>query len=157
MIFGIQPGPLLISQHPDLLPGTVMSMYVGNAMLLILNLPLIGIWVQLPQSALRIFFPLILIFCLVGVYSLNSSLVEVALMIGFGVFGYLGRKFHFEMAPLVLALVIGPMMEQNLRLSLVISQGSPWIFVEHPISATFIGICLFLSISPLIPWIGGEA
>ena len=87
---------------------------------------------------------------------MNSSLVEVALMIGFGVFGYLGRKFGFEMAPLVLALVIGPMMEQNLRLSLVISQGSPWIFIEHPISAAFIGICLFLLISPLVPWIGGK-
>jgi putative tricarboxylic transport membrane protein len=156
MIFGIQPGPLLISQHPDLFWGTIMSMYVGNAMLLILNLPLIGIWVQLLKVPYAILFPLILIFCLVGVYSLNSSLVEVALMIGFGVFGYLGRKFHFEMAPLVLALVIGPMMEQNLRLSLVISQGSPWIFIEHPISAAFIGICLFLLISPLVPWIGGK-
>ena len=156
MIFGIQPGPLLISQHPDLFWGTIMSMYVGNAMLLILNLPLIGIWVQLLKVPYAILFPLILIFCLVGVYSLNSSLIEVALMIGFGVFGYLGRKFRFEMAPLVLALVIGPMMEQNLRLSLVISQGSPWIFFEHPISAAFISICLFLLISPLIPWIGGK-
>jgi putative tricarboxylic transport membrane protein len=156
MIFGIQPGPLLISQHPDLFWGTIMSMYVGNAMLLILNLPLIGIWVKLLKVPYAILFPLILTFCLVGVYSLNSSLVEVALMIAFGVFGYLGRKFGFEMAPLILALVIGPMMEQNLRLSLVISQGSPWIFIEHPISAAFIGICAFLLISPLIPWIGGK-
>ena len=135
MIFGIQPGPLLISQHPDLFWGTIMSMYVGNAMLLVLNLPLIGLWVKLLKVPYPILFPLILVFCLVGVYSLNNSLVEVAMMIGFGVFGYLARKFHFEMAPLILALVIGPMMEQNLRLSLVISQGSPWIFVEHPISA----------------------
>lgn len=156
MIFGIQPGPLLISQHPDLFWGTIISMYVGNAMLLVLNLPLIGIWVKLLRVPYSILFPLILVFCLVGVYSLNSSMVEVAMMIGFGLFGYLARKFHFEMAPLVLALVIGPMMEQNLRLSLVISQGSPWIFIEHPISAAFIAICLFLLISPLIPWIGGK-
>ncbi len=77
-------------------------------------------------------------------------------MIGFGIFGYVARKFRFEMAPLVLALVIGPMMEQNLRLSLVISQGSPMIFLEHPISAAFLGISLFLLVSPWIPWIGGK-
>lgn len=156
MIFGIQPGPLLISQHPDLFWGTIMSMYVGNAMLLVLNLPLIGLWVKLLKVPYPILFPLILVFCLVGVYSLNNSLTEVAMMIGFGVFGYLARKFHFELAPLVLALVIGPMMEQNLRLSLVISQGSPWIFIEHPISAVFIGTCLFLLISPFVPAIGGK-
>lgn len=156
MIFGIQPGPLLIAQHPDLFWGTIMSMYVGNAMLLVLNLPLIGLWVKLLKVPYPILFPLILVFCLVGVYSLNNSLTEVAMMVGFGVFGYLGRKFQFEMAPLVLALVIGPMMEQNLRLSLVISQGSPWIFIEHPISAVFLGTCLFLLISPLVPWIGGK-
>ncbi len=156
MIFGIQPGPLLISQHPDLFWGTIMSMYVGNAMLLVLNLPLIGLWVKLLKVPYPILFPLILVFCLVGVYSLNNSLTEVAMMIGFGVFGYLARKFQFEMAPLILALVIGPMMEQNLRLSLVISQGSPWIFFEHPISAVFLGTCLFLLISPLVPWIGGK-
>ncbi len=156
MIFGIQPGPLLISQHPELFWGTIISMYIGNCMLLVLNLPLIGIWVKLLKVPYSILFPLILVFCLVGVYSLNNSVVEVGMMIGFGIFGYVARKFHFEMAPLVLALVIGPMMEQNLRLSLVISQGSPWIFVEHPISAAFLGISLFLLVSPWMPWIGGK-
>ncbi len=100
-----------------------MSMYLGNIMLLILNLPLIGLWVKVLKVPYPILFPLILLFCLVGVFSLNYSKVEVALMIGFGIFGYLARKFQFEMAPLVLAIVIGPMMENNLRLSLVISQG----------------------------------
>ncbi|MCX5907451.1 MAG: tripartite tricarboxylate transporter permease, partial [Deltaproteobacteria bacterium] len=99
-------------------------------------------------------FPLILLFCLIGVYSLNYSNVEIALMIGFGVFGYLARKFQFEMAPLVLAIVIGPMMENNLRLSLVISQGNPMIFITHPISAVCISVTLILLISPFIPWIG---
>ncbi len=154
MIHGIQPGPMLISKHADLFWGTIMSMYLGNAMLLVLNLPLIGLWVKVLKVPYPILFPLILLFCLVGVFSLNYSQVEVALMIGFGVFGYLARKFQFETAPLVLALVIGPMMENNLRLSLVISQGSPWIFIEHPISATFIFISSALLLSPWIPWIG---
>ncbi len=154
MIHGIQPGPMIISKYPDLFWGTVMSMYLGNAMLLVLNLPLIGLWVQVLKVPYPILFPLILLFCLIGVYSLNYSLVEISLMIGFGVLGYLGRKFQFEMAPLVLAIVIGPMMENNLRLSLVISQGSPMIFLTHPISAVFICLTLVLLISPLVPWIG---
>jgi putative tricarboxylic transport membrane protein len=154
MIHGIQPGPMIITKHADLFWGTVMSMYLGNAMLLVLNLPLIGLWVQVLKVPYPILFPFILLFCLIGVYSLNYSLVEVALMIGFGVFGYLARKFQFEMAPLVLAIVIGPMMENNLRLALVISQGSPMIFISHPISAVFIFITLALLISPFIPWIG---
>jgi len=154
MIHGIQPGPMLISKYPDLFWGTIMSMYLGNAMLLVLNLPLIGLWVKVLKVPYPILFPLILLFCLVGVFSLNYSQVEVALMIGFGIFGYLARKFQYEMAPLVLALVIGPMMENNLRLSLVISQGSPWIFIEHPISAAFIFISLVLLISAFVPWIG---
>ncbi len=154
MIHGIQPGPMIITKHADLFWGTVMSMYLGNVMLLILNLPLIGLWVQVLKVPYPILFPLILLFCLVGVYSLNYSLVEIALMIGFGVFGYLARKFQFEMAPLVLAIVIGPMMENNLRLSLVISQGNPMIFITHPISAVFIFVTLALLISPMVPWVG---
>lgn len=154
MIHGIQPGPMLISKYPDLFWGTIMSMYLGNVMLLILNLPLIGLWVQVLKVPYPILFPLILLFCIVGVFSLNFSQVEVALMIGFGVFGYLARKFQFEMAPLVLALVIGPMMENNLRLSLVISQGNPSVFIQRPISAIFIIITLVLLVSPFVPWIG---
>ncbi len=154
MIHGIQPGPMIITKHPDLFWGTVMSMYLGNIMLLVLNLPLIGLWVQVLKVPYPILFPLILLFCLIGVYSLNYSLVEIGLMIGFGVFGYLARKFQFEMAPLVLAIVIGPMIENNLRLSLVISQGNPMIFITHPISAIFIFVTLTLLISPMVPWIG---
>jgi len=145
---------MIITKHADLFWGTVMSMYLGNVMLLILNLPLIGLWVQVLRVPYPILFPLILLFCLIGVYSLNYSLIEITLMIGFGVFGYLARKFQFEMAPLVLAIVIGPMMENNLRLSLVISQGDPMIFLTHPISAVFIAITVILLISPLVPWVG---
>jgi putative tricarboxylic transport membrane protein len=144
---------MLIPRHPDLFWGTVMSMYLGNAMLLALNLPMIGLWVQVLKVPYPILFPFILLFCLVGVFSLNFSQVEMALMIGFGVFGYIARKFQFEMAPLVLALVIGPMMENYLRLSLIISRGSPWIFFNRPISAAFILVTIVLLISPLVPWI----
>jgi len=154
MIHGIQPGPMLISKYPDLFWGTIMSMYLGNIMLLVLNLPLIGLWVKVLKVPYPILFPLILLFCLVGVFSLNYSNVEVALMIGFGVFGYLARKFQFEMAPLVLAIVIGPMMENNLRLALTISQGDPRIFIEKPISALFIIVSLVLLLSPFLPWLG---
>ena len=151
MIYGIQPGPMMIAKYPDLFWGTVMSMYLGNAMLLVLNLPLIGLWVQVLKVPYPILFPIILLFCLVGVFSLNYSSVEVALMIGFGVFGYLARKFQYEMAPLVLALVLGPMMENNVRLSLVISQGDPMIFVTHPISARPHGRDLRFAGFPLHP------
>ncbi len=154
MIHGIQPGPMLISKYPDLFWGTIMSMYLGNIMLLVLNLPLIGLWVKVLKVPYPILFPLILLFCLVGVFSLNYSNVEVALMIGFGVFGYLARKFQYEMAPLVLAIVIGPMMENNLRLALTISQGDPRIFIEKPISALFIIVSLVLLLSPFLPWLG---
>jgi putative tricarboxylic transport membrane protein len=154
MIHGVTPGPMLIPKHPDLFWGTVVSMYLGNGMLLALNLPLIGIWVKVLKVPYPVLFPFILLFCLVGVYSLNFSQFEVALMIGFGLLGYLGRKFQFEAAPLVLALVIGPMIENYLRLSLIISRGSPWIFFTRPLSAVFIFIALALLISPFIPWIG---
>jgi putative tricarboxylic transport membrane protein len=154
MIHGVTPGPLLISKHPDLFWGTVMSMYLGNIMLLILNLPLIGLWVQVLRVPYPILFPLILLFCLVGVFSLNFSQVEVGLMIGFGAFGYVARQFQFELAPLVLALVIGPMIENYLRLSLIISRGSPLIFFRRPISAVFILITLTLLLTPFVPRIG---
>jgi putative tricarboxylic transport membrane protein len=154
MIHGIQPGPMFITKYPDLFWGTIISMYAGNAMLLILNLPLIGLWVQVLKVPYPILFPFILFFCLVGVYSINFSQVEITLMILFGIIGYLGRKFQFELAPLVLAIVLGPMMESNLRQSLVISQGNPMIFIEHPISAAFIFVTISLLVSPLIPVIG---
>ncbi|MDD5171039.1 MAG: tripartite tricarboxylate transporter permease, partial [Syntrophales bacterium] len=137
MIHGLQPGPMFISKYPDIFWGTIVSMYLGNAMLLVLNLPLIPLWVKVLKVPYAILFPLILIFCLIGVYSLNFSQVEIGLMIGFGVFGYIMRKFKFEMAPLILALVLGPMMESNLRLSLLLSQGDISVFITKPLSAVF--------------------
>ena len=153
MIHGLQPGPMFISKYPDVFWATIVSMYLGNVILLILNLPLIPLWVKMLKVPYAILFPLILVFCLIGVYSLNFSQVEIGLMIGFGVLGYMMRKFKFEMPPLILALVLGPMMESNLRLSLLLSQGDPTVFVRRPISAVFILVSAMLIVSSLIPGI----
>lgn len=146
LIHGIQPGPLLMKQNPDLFWGVVASMYIGNAMLLILNLPLIGLWVKLLKVPYSILFPLILLFCIVGSYSLNNNYEEVIIMILFGVFGYMMRKFDYEAAPLVFALVLSPLIENALRQSLLMSHGSFGIFFTRPVSLFFMvmGIALFL-------------
>ena len=150
MIHRITPGPLLMKEHPDLFWGIVGSMYIGNIMLLVLNLPLIGIWVKILKIPYAILFPLIFLFCLIGSYSLNNSLFDVLIMICFGILGYLMRKFHYEAAPLVMAFVLGPMLEENFRQSLLISKGSLMIFFLRPISAAFITVSLCLLVSPLI-------
>lgn len=154
LIHGLQPGPMLMKDHPDLFWGVVTSMYVGNGMLLLLNLPLIGLWVQVLKVPYRILFPLIILFCLIGAYSINYSITDVLIMIVFGVVGYLMKKFDYEGAPLVLAYVLGPMLEMSLRQSLTMSNGSFLIFISRPISAVGIIASILLVISPLLPWIG---
>jgi putative tricarboxylic transport membrane protein len=153
MIHGLQPGPMFISKYPDVFWATLVSMYIGNAMLLVLNLPLIPLWVKVLKVPYTILFPLILVFCLIGVYSLNFSQVEITLMIGFGVLGYLMRKYKFEMPPLILALVLGPMMESNLRLSLLMSQGDPTTFLRRPLSAAFMIVSALLIVLAMLPGI----
>jgi putative tricarboxylic transport membrane protein len=148
---GVQVGPLLLKNHGDIFWGVVASMYIGNAMLLVLNLPLIGIWVKILKVPYQILFPLILLFCVIGSYSLNYTTDDVLLMIFFGVVGYLLKKFDYDAAPMILALVLGPMMENSLRQSLLVSQGSFLIFVTHPISATLLGITVLLLVLPLFP------
>jgi putative tricarboxylic transport membrane protein len=152
IIHGVTPGPLLLSQHPDLFWGVVASMYVGNAMLLVLNLPLIGIWVQLLRVPYSILFPLIILFCLIGAYSINNSSTDVLIMLVFGVIGYLMKKLSLDAAPMVLAFVLGPMMETALRQSLIKSRGSFSIFFTRPISATCLIIAIILMVIPLLPW-----
>jgi len=152
IIHGLTPGPLLLSQHPELFWGVVASMYVGNAMLLALNLPLIGMWVQLLRVPYAILFPLIVLFCLIGAYSINNSSFDVAIMLIFGIIGYLMKKLSLEAAPLVLAFVLGPMMETALRQSLIKSKGSFSIFFTRPISAVCMIIALALMIAPFLPW-----
>ena len=145
LIHGIQPGPLLIKQHPDLFWGVVASMYIGNAMLLVLNLPMIPFWVKILKVPYPILFPLIILFCLVGVYSLNNNYMEIIIMAFFGIFGYLMKKFGYEAAPMIFALVLCPILENAFRQSLMLSYGDLTIFFTRPISLTFMltGIILF--------------
>jgi putative tricarboxylic transport membrane protein len=153
VVHGVQPGPLLIKSNPDLFWGLVASMYLGNGLLLLLNLPMIGIWVQVLRVPYRILFPLILLFCLIGAYSVSHSTFDLYLMILFGAVGYLMRKFGYESAPLVLAFVLGPMLEQSLRQSLLISGGSFAIFVTRPISGLALGAALLLLLSNCVPYV----
>lgn len=147
LIHGIRPGPLLIKDYPDIFWGVIASMYVGNVMLLALNLPLIGVWVQFLKIPFRFLFPMIIIFCLIGVYSVNNSVLDIGVMVFFGVVGYIMRKFDYEPAPLVLAYVLGPMLEQALRQSLIISNGSFAIFFVRPISGVCLAVAAFLLIT----------
>ena len=150
IIHGVTPGPLLLSQHPDVFWGVVASMYLGNIMLLILNLPLIGMWVQLLKVPYPLMMPLIIIFCLIGSYSIASSITDVFIMLFFGIIGYLMKKFRYEAPPLVLAFVLGPMLEYYLKSSLMMSHGSFLIFFEHPISAVCLTITFVLLFLPLL-------
>jgi len=150
MIHGIQPGPLFINKYPELFWGFIASMYIGNAMLLILNLPLIGIWVRVLKTPYAILFPMILLFCLVGVYTLNSNTTEIIIMLIFGIGGFLLRRLGFEGAPFILAMVLGPMMETSLRQSLLISRGSFAIFYMRPICATLLVVTAMFLLWPLM-------
>ena len=138
IIHGVKPGPQLLSKHPDIFWGFVASMYIGNAMLLVLNLPLIPLWVRILKVPYRILFPLIILFTIIGSYSVNNSLFDVGLTIFFGAAGYFLRKFNFEMTPLIMAFVLGPLLEETLRQSLIISRGSFGIFIRRPISLAFL-------------------
>jgi putative tricarboxylic transport membrane protein len=152
VIHGLQPGPLIMKEQPALFWGTIASMYLGNTMLLLLNLPFIGVWVQILKVRYTILFPFILLFCLIGVFGVNYSLLDMWMMLIFGVFGYILRKLEYEMAPLVLALILGPMFENALRQSLIIFNGNPLVFFPRPISAAFLVAALMLLMSNLIPW-----
>jgi putative tricarboxylic transport membrane protein len=151
IIHNIQPGPLLIVQRPDLFWGVITSMYIGNVMLLVLNLPLIGMWVQLLRLPYNILFPMILLFTVVGVFASSNNVFDLYVMIAFGIFGYLTRKLGYEAAPLVLAFVLGAIMENKLRTALIISAGDLTTFVTKPISAVCLSIAAIMLLMPLIP------
>lgn len=151
MVHGLQPGPLLLKEHPEIFWGIITSMYIGNVMLLILNLPLIRVWVQILKVPYRLLFPMIILFCVIGVYSVNNSLLDVGVMIFFGIFGYVLKKCNYEFAPLVLAYVLGPMLERAMGQSLIMSKGSFSIFFTRPISAVFLIITIFLLLTIILP------
>jgi putative tricarboxylic transport membrane protein len=150
LMFGVHPGPLLMQKAPDIFWGTVTSMYTGNVILLILNLPLIPIWVRLLRVPYPILFPLILIFCLIGSYSINNNISDVIVMSIFGIVGYLMKKLNYEGAPFVLAFILGPMFENTFRQSLMMSKGSFLIFLTRPIALSLVIVAAMMLISPLI-------
>ena len=144
MIHGVSAGPQLVSDHPDVFWGFVASMYVGNLMLLLLNLPLVGLFVTVLRIPYAYLYPLIIMFCIIGVYEVSHSVVDVYIMLIMGVLGYGLRKFNFDPAPLVLGLVIAPLLEQSLRQSLIMSNGNYLIFFSRPISLGLLIVCVVL-------------
>jgi putative tricarboxylic transport membrane protein len=152
-IHGIVPGPQVISANPDLFWGLIASMWIGNLMLLVINLPLIGIWVRLLKVPYRLLFPAIIMFCCIGVYSINGSTTDIMIMAAFGMLGYGMTKFGFEPAPLVLGMILGRMMEESLRQSMIISGGDVSIFVTRPISAALLVFAAILLVVVLLPTI----
>lgn len=150
-IHGIVPGPQIITKQPNLFWGMIASMWIGNLMLLIINLPLIGLWVRLLKVPYRLMFPSIVLFCCIGIYSINNSSVDVMMTAAFGLFGYALIKFGFEPAPLLLGFVLGKLMEEKLRQALVISRGSFMTFVERPLSGTLLAVSLILITLALLP------
>jgi putative tricarboxylic transport membrane protein len=138
MIQGIQPGSAVMTSRPDLFWGLVVSMWIGNAMLVIINLPLIGMWVKLLTVPYRFLYPAILMFCVIGVYATNNNAAQMVLTAMFALLGYILMRFGCEPAPMILGFLLGPLMEENLRRSLVLSRGDPMIFIQRPISATLL-------------------
>jgi putative tricarboxylic transport membrane protein len=152
-IHGIVPGPQVMTKQPDLFWGMIASMWFGNLMLIVINLPLIGIWVKLLQVPYRLLFPSIIVFCCIGIYSIDNSPSDVIIAAIFGLFGYWLVKHDFEPAPLVLAFVLGPLMEDNLRRAMLIARGDMSVFITRPISAGLIILSVAILILALLPMI----
>ena len=150
-IHGITPGPQVMGERPELFWGMIASMWIGNLLLVVLNLPLIGIWVKLLSVPYRILYPAILLFACIGVYSLNNSAIDVALALAFGLLGYLFIKLDCEPAPLLLGFVLGPMMEENLRRALLLSRGDPTVFATRPLSLTLLVVAAALLAIVVLP------
>jgi putative tricarboxylic transport membrane protein len=153
MVHGVSPGPLLIKQSPELFWGFIASMYVGNVMLLMLNLPMVGLFVQVLRIPYALLYPAIIMFCILGVYAVNGSVVDVWITLVMGVLGYLLRKLGFETAPIVLGAILAPMIEMALRQSLAMSDGQYAIFFTRPIAATLLAVGAALVLLSLRPWI----
>jgi putative tricarboxylic transport membrane protein len=141
-IHGVIPGPLLIKNHPDVFWGVVASMYVGNLLLLALNLPLIGIWVRLLSTPRTILYPMLILFCIIGAYSANNSVFDVGMLFLFGFLGYVLRSLDFDLAPLILGFILGPTMESSARQALIMSEGQFGIFVSSTISMLLLSLAL---------------
>jgi TctA family transporter len=151
MIHGIRPGPEVLDQRPELFWGLIASMWIGNAMLVVINLPLIGVWVRLLRLPYRLLFPAILLFSSIGVYSVHNSTFEVVLAAGFGVLGYVLFKLGCEPAPLALGFVLGPLLEEKLRTAMLLARGNPMTFLQRPISAGLLLVAAIMLAAVLLP------
>jgi len=141
---GIVPGPTVVSRNPDLFWGVITSMWIGNVMLLILNLPMIGIWVKLISIRYHVLFPAILAFCSIGVYSINNSIFDLYIVLGFGLAGYFLVRMGCELPPLMLGFILGPMVEDNLRRALILSQGDYFIFMQRPVALAMLIVAVVI-------------
>jgi putative tricarboxylic transport membrane protein len=150
MIHGVTPGPLLLRDHANLFWGIITSMYIGNIMLLILNVPMIGLFVRILRVPYEILAPIITLFCFIGAFSINNDVSGILLVIIFGMAGYWMHKFDYDPAPLILAFVLGPLLENSLRQSLMLFRGDVSLIFQKPIALVFLGLALFLLLSPLI-------
>ena len=151
IIQGIQPGPSVINEQPALFWGIIVSMWIGNLFLMVLNLPLIGMWVRMIMVPYHYLYPVILVFCAIGVFSLNNSTFDIYLMALFGFLGYVFAKLDCEPAPMLLGFILGPLMEEYLRRALIIAHGDPMVFVTRPISATMLGLAVIAMVIVLMP------
>jgi TctA family transporter len=151
MIQGIQPGPTIITEQATLFWGVVVSMWIGNVFLLILNLPLIGLWVRMISVPYRLLYPAIIVFCVIGVFSIGNTTFDVHLMALFGLLGYIFHKIGCEPTPLLLGFILGPPMEEYLRRALVLSEGRADVLVREPLSALLLAVAAVLLISVLLP------
>jgi putative tricarboxylic transport membrane protein len=153
MLHGVTPGPLLLVKWPDVFWGVIASMYIGNVMLLVLNLPMIGLFVQILKVPYGILSPLIIMFVLLGAYALKNSVADLVTTILFGLMGYLMKRFGIEPAPLILAFVLGPMLENSLSKALIMSRtGNPLFFFTRPISAALLSLAILVLLFPLLRW-----
>jgi putative tricarboxylic transport membrane protein len=151
MIHNIQPGPQVMTSNPPLFWGLITSMWIGNLMLVILNLPLIGLWIKLLTVPYRVLYPAILLFCVIGAYSINNNVFDVFMTLPFAVLGYLFKKLDCEPAPLLLGFVLGELMEEYLRRAMTISRGDWSVFITRPLSATMLGIAVVLVVIVFLP------
>jgi len=153
VIQGVQPGPSVMTDQPALFWGIIVSMWIGNLFLLVLNLPMIGLWVRLCLVPYHLLYPAILVFCSIGVFSLSNSEFDVTVMALFGVLGYIFAKLDCEPAPMLLAMILGPMMEEHLRRAMLLSRGDPSIFLHRPISFAILLVAVLALVGALLPTI----
>lgn len=151
MVQGINPGPTVMVERPGLFWGLIASMWIGNLMLLVLNLPLVRIWIKLLKIPYRVLFPAILAFCVIGVFSSSNNVFDIYLLAGLSLLGYIFIKLDCEPAPLILGFILGPMMEENLRRAMLISRGSASTFITQPISLSFLIASLVMLFVVIVP------